>query len=161
MRKPPTTRSARPERRRSTGCDETGRAHFSGPTAAIGLPPGQMGNSEVGHLNIGAGRVVMQDLPRIAGRHRVGRDQDRAGADRPDRSAQETRRHLSHARAGLARRRAFAPGPRGGRWRKSSTTPRQDGHASVDRRRDTPPQSASEDCGGSWRRCRKGSRSRP
>jgi len=33
--------------------------------ADVGLPPGQMGNSEVGHLNIGAGRVVMQDLPRI------------------------------------------------------------------------------------------------
>jgi len=31
----------------------------------VGLPGGQMGNSEVGHLNIGAGRVVMQDLPRI------------------------------------------------------------------------------------------------
>jgi 2,3-bisphosphoglycerate-independent phosphoglycerate mutase len=30
----------------------------------VGLPEGQMGNSEVGHLNIGAGRVVMQDLPR-------------------------------------------------------------------------------------------------
>lgn len=32
---------------------------------AVGLPEGQMGNSEVGHTNIGAGRVVMQDLPRI------------------------------------------------------------------------------------------------
>jgi 2,3-bisphosphoglycerate-independent phosphoglycerate mutase len=31
----------------------------------VGLPDGQMGNSEVGHLNLGAGRVVMQDLPRI------------------------------------------------------------------------------------------------
>ncbi len=31
----------------------------------VGLPAGQMGNSEVGHLNLGAGRVVMQDLPRI------------------------------------------------------------------------------------------------
>jgi 2,3-bisphosphoglycerate-independent phosphoglycerate mutase len=31
----------------------------------VGLPLGQMGNSEVGHMNIGAGRVVMQDLPRI------------------------------------------------------------------------------------------------
>ncbi|MFC0384891.1 2,3-bisphosphoglycerate-independent phosphoglycerate mutase [Muricoccus vinaceus] len=31
----------------------------------VGLPVGQMGNSEVGHLNIGAGRIVMQDLPRI------------------------------------------------------------------------------------------------
>jgi len=32
---------------------------------AVGLPEGQMGNSEVGHMNIGAGRVVMQYLPRI------------------------------------------------------------------------------------------------
>src|SRR5688500_17810572 len=31
----------------------------------VGLPEGQMGNSEVGHLNLGAGRVVMQDLVRI------------------------------------------------------------------------------------------------
>ena len=31
----------------------------------VGLPDGQMGNSEVGHTNIGAGRVVYQDLPRI------------------------------------------------------------------------------------------------
>lgn len=32
---------------------------------AVGLPEGQMGNSEVGHTNIGAGRVVWMDLPRI------------------------------------------------------------------------------------------------
>jgi 2,3-bisphosphoglycerate-independent phosphoglycerate mutase len=32
---------------------------------AVGLPAGQMGNSEVGHLNLGAGRVVMQDLVRV------------------------------------------------------------------------------------------------
>ena len=32
----------------------------------VGLPEGQMGNSEVGHTNIGAGRVVFQDLPRIS-----------------------------------------------------------------------------------------------
>ncbi len=31
----------------------------------VGLPEGQMGNSEVGHLNIGAGRVVYQELTRI------------------------------------------------------------------------------------------------
>ena len=31
----------------------------------VGLPEGQMGNSEVGHTNIGAGRVVWMDLPRI------------------------------------------------------------------------------------------------
>ena len=32
----------------------------------VGLPAGQMGNSEVGHTNIGGGRVVFQDLPRIS-----------------------------------------------------------------------------------------------
>ena len=32
----------------------------------VGLPEGQMGNSEVGHTNIGAGRVVFQDLPHIS-----------------------------------------------------------------------------------------------
>ena len=32
---------------------------------AVGLPAGQMGNSEVGHLNLGAGRAVLPDLPRI------------------------------------------------------------------------------------------------
>ena len=31
----------------------------------VGLPDGQMGNSEVGHLNIGAGRIVYQDLVKI------------------------------------------------------------------------------------------------
>lgn len=39
---------------------------------AVGLPEGQMGNSEVGHLNIGAGRVVYQDLPRITNEIRNG-----------------------------------------------------------------------------------------
>ncbi|NCZ53952.1 MAG: 2,3-bisphosphoglycerate-independent phosphoglycerate mutase, partial [Verrucomicrobia bacterium] len=31
----------------------------------VGLPEGQMGNSEVGHLNLGAGRIVYQELTRI------------------------------------------------------------------------------------------------
>ena len=35
----------------------------SGPW--VGLPPGQMGNSEVGHLNIGSGRVIQMDVTRI------------------------------------------------------------------------------------------------
>ena len=35
----------------------------SGPS--VGLPWGELGNSEVGHLNLGAGRIVSQDLPRI------------------------------------------------------------------------------------------------
>jgi 2,3-bisphosphoglycerate-independent phosphoglycerate mutase len=39
---------------------------------AVGLPEGQMGNSEVGHLNIGAGRVVYQELTRISRAIRTG-----------------------------------------------------------------------------------------
>jgi 2,3-bisphosphoglycerate-independent phosphoglycerate mutase len=37
--------------------------HTSGE--AVGLPDGQMGNSEVGHMNLGGGRVLVQDLPKI------------------------------------------------------------------------------------------------
>src|SRR5436305_14235276 len=40
---------------------------------AVGLPEGQMGNSEVGHTNIGAGRLVMQDLPRVDDAMREGK----------------------------------------------------------------------------------------
>ena len=39
--------------------------HLSASGLDVGLPEGQMGNSEVGHTNIGAGRVVFQDLPKI------------------------------------------------------------------------------------------------
>ncbi len=39
---------------------------------AVGLPEGQMGNSEVGHLNIGAGRIVYQELTRISQEIRTG-----------------------------------------------------------------------------------------
>ena len=38
----------------------------------VGLPDGQMGNSEVGHLNIGAGRIVYQELTRITSAVRTG-----------------------------------------------------------------------------------------
>src|SRR5216684_2721862 len=40
-------------------------AHLEASEHYVGLPDGQMGNSEVGHTNMGAGRVVYQDLPRI------------------------------------------------------------------------------------------------
>ncbi len=42
------------------------RTLLSASGLPVGLPDGQMGNSEVGHLNLGAGRIVMQDLVRIA-----------------------------------------------------------------------------------------------
>jgi len=40
-------------------------SHLEASGLAVGLPAGQMGNSEVGHMNIGAGRVVYQDLVRV------------------------------------------------------------------------------------------------
>ncbi|MSO84544.1 MAG: 2,3-bisphosphoglycerate-independent phosphoglycerate mutase [Rhodospirillales bacterium] len=41
------------------------RARLDASALEVGLPEGQMGNSEVGHMSLGAGRVVMQELPRI------------------------------------------------------------------------------------------------
>ena len=52
----------------------------------VGLPHGQMGNSEVGHLNIGAGRVVMQDLPRISDAIASGEIEQAPALQRPDRA---------------------------------------------------------------------------
>ncbi len=40
-------------------------SHLSASGMDVGLPEGQMGNSEVGHLNLGAGRIVYQDFTRI------------------------------------------------------------------------------------------------
>ncbi|KOY86425.1 phosphoglyceromutase [bacterium 336/3] len=40
-------------------------SHLNASGLAVGLPDGQMGNSEVGHMNIGAGRIVYQDLVKI------------------------------------------------------------------------------------------------
>ncbi|WP_417451184.1 2,3-bisphosphoglycerate-independent phosphoglycerate mutase [Kordiimonas sp.] len=45
--------------------DSAARAWLKTSGMAVGLPDGQMGNSEVGHMNLGGGRVVLQDLPRI------------------------------------------------------------------------------------------------
>src|SRR5947209_10657591 len=63
---------------------------LSASGADVGLPDGQMGNSEVGHLNLGAGRIVLQDLTRInkaiaAGeldRNKVAQDTFAAARDR-------------------------------------------------------------------------------
>ena len=47
---------------------QTTRPHAKIETSgeAVGLPPGQMGNSEVGHMTMGAGRVILQDMTRIS-----------------------------------------------------------------------------------------------
>jgi 2,3-bisphosphoglycerate-independent phosphoglycerate mutase len=46
-------------------CQTLPRSRVQASALNVGLPEGQMGNSEVGHTNLGAGRVVTQDLPRI------------------------------------------------------------------------------------------------
>ena len=45
--------------------DQYPHSHLIASGEAVGLPEGQMGNSEVGHLNIGAGRIVYQSLTRV------------------------------------------------------------------------------------------------
>ena len=47
-------------------CAQYPSSEIDGSGLSVGLPAGQMGNSEVGHTNIGAGRVVYQDLTRIS-----------------------------------------------------------------------------------------------
>ena len=128
----------------------------------VGLPPGQMGNSEVGHLNIGAGRVVMQDLPRIGEAIANGEIKQGAGAHRPDRQAQAQRRHLPSASAWsrpAACIRTRTTPPRSPRF---CTEPacRRSSHAFTDGR-DTPPQSAAEDLEQLSAACRDRCRSPP
>ena len=90
--------------------------------AAVGLPDGQMGNSEVGHMNLGAGRIVYQDLTRIDrsiedgsffGNAALAAAMDRCGGGRSalhliglvsDGGVHSHQRHL-HALVEMARRR--------------------------------------------------------
>ena len=71
VRDRPATRRrtrSRPHRCRAGGqllAPLAARASCARPRMPSACPPGQMGNSEVGHLNLGAGRPVLQDLPRI------------------------------------------------------------------------------------------------
>jgi len=110
---------------------------------AVGLTEGQMGNSNVGHLNIGAGRVVYQDLPRI-GRAIAGGELERNEVALALRAAPRlhllgllspggVHSHEEHAFA-LMRFIAAGPEPKGGP-RKVFV------HAVLDGR-DTPPRSA-------------------
>ena len=62
----PATRSPSPRRRSSTASGTRfPHTELSAQGRDVGLPDGQMGNSEVGHLNLGAGAIVKQDLARI------------------------------------------------------------------------------------------------
>ena len=66
VRKPRATPSPWPASPLTTSCcgnSPNTLIHTSGPF--VGLPEGQMGNSEVGHMNMGAGRIVQMDITRI------------------------------------------------------------------------------------------------
>ena len=115
--------------------------HTSGPY--VGLPDGQMGNSEVGHLNIGAGRIVQMDVTRIdlmiaSGeffRNPVLLDCHAARARAPAASdgAVQRRRRAFAAHASL---RAAA------RWRSRRASTQVFVHCFMDGR-DTPPESGA------------------
>ena len=60
-------------------CDEHPRSRLACSGSDVGLPDGQMGNSEVGHLNLGAGRIVNQDIVRIDAAARDGSLLERLG----------------------------------------------------------------------------------
>jgi 2,3-bisphosphoglycerate-independent phosphoglycerate mutase len=61
---------------------------------AVGLPDGQMGNSEVGHMNIGAGRIVYQDFTRITRAIREGSFRDNAALNHAMTAAPDSTLHL-------------------------------------------------------------------
>ena len=128
----------------------------------VGLPHGQMGNSEVGHLNIGAGRVVMQDLPRIGDAIASGEIEQQPALQDLIALPQGERRHLPSDGPGLAGRRAFASGSRGRPGEDPRRRRRADawctpGPTAAIRRRNRPATTSRA----SSRRCRSRSRSRP
>ena len=105
--------------------------------AAVGLPDGQMGNSEVGHLNLGAGAVVKQDLDEDRRR----RPRRLAAAERGAGRGVHERRARAPARPGLRRRRALglgAPARRSSRMGAALGAPEVVVHAFTDGR-DTSP----------------------
>lgn len=69
-------------------------AELDASGAAVGLPQGQMGNSEVGHLNIGSGQRVPQDLPRISAAINNGTFPEQPELLRALRAAEGGRLHL-------------------------------------------------------------------
>ena len=90
----------------------------------VGLPDGQMGNSEVGHLNIGAGRVVKQELVRIGEAVADGSIAKAPAFTTLVDSAEAIRRDLPPDRPGVAGRRPRASGS----WRRLGGIPAQRRH---------------------------------
>ena len=100
MRIPTATRSPRRARRSSTRSRHGGRIPRSTASGeAVGLPAGQQGNSEVGHLTIGAGRLIFQPLSRINRAIEDGSFFDEPGAVRRGRPRARSRRRAALPRA--------------------------------------------------------------
>ena len=139
-------RGAGATRRTSTGSGATcPHAQLAAHGPDVGLPEGQMGNSEVGHTNIGAGRVVWMDLPRIDNAIADGSFAANPALAGFAAALAGERRHRARRRARLARRRARPPAPhrRGGaRDRRSG---RAGGRARLPRR---PRRAAAESAAG-------------
>jgi 2,3-bisphosphoglycerate-independent phosphoglycerate mutase len=72
----------------------------------VGLPDGQMGNSEVGHMNLGAGRIVYQDLTRVDAAIEDGSFFDNAELLAACQRRAQRERHAARHGPALARRRA-------------------------------------------------------
>ena len=83
----------------------------------VGLPDGQMGNSEVGHMNLGAGRIVYQDLTRIDAAIEDGSFcRQRATCARLSPRRQRNGRHPAPDGPAVRRRRAQPRGPPAVAW---------------------------------------------
>ena len=104
---------------------------------AVGLPEGQMGNSEVGHLNLGAGAIVPQDLARIdeavedgslADNETLPRGDEGRAAGPPDRARLRRRRALVRAPPAGADRAWPRAGRRGPRRPRVHRRPRHAAH---------------------------------
>ena len=99
---------------------------------AVGLPPGQMGNSEVGHLTIGSGRILFQDLARVNPAVADGSFADERRARLRVQAGARARGRRPSSRARLVRRGALAHRPPARAARPGRA--RGDGRADVDPR---------------------------
>ena len=95
----------------------------------VGLPDGQMGNSEVGHMNIGAGRIVYQDLTRIDAAIEDGsffaNPELNAACEAVERTASDTIEAAANRRAGPIACFKMIPHTCCGARAKSEASPRQ------------------------------------
>jgi 2,3-bisphosphoglycerate-independent phosphoglycerate mutase len=123
----------------------------------VGLPDGQMGNSEVGHMNLGAGRIVYQDLTRVDAAIEDGSFFANAELNAACRDVNRQRRHAARDGPAVAGRRAQPRRRTSSRCSTLAASARRERvavHAFLDGR-DTPPQSAEASLRARCRRVRQ------